>query len=75
MMSGAQPKTGAGGAPKRATHTVAHPKLYLSVNGKLQHVPQGTPIVLSKERAEKAGNKFMAIGNEKSLDLTEKSKD
>ena len=39
-------------APKKATHIVAHSKQYLAVEGKLQLVPQGTGVVLTKEQAE-----------------------
>lgn len=39
---------------KQATHTVVHGNLYLAVDGKLQHIPAGTQVILSKEQAVKA---------------------
>ena len=43
------------------THKVVHPKLYLSVDGKLQKIKVGTPLPLTKEQAEKFGDKVEAI--------------
>jgi len=36
---------------------VNHPKLYLSANGKLQHVPRGTVVTLSQEQAARMAGK------------------
>ena len=71
-MADEKPKA-AGGAPKRPTHAVAHAKLYLRVNGKLQHVPKGTPLVLSKEQAEAGGKMFASVGSGGALDMTDKA--
>ena len=54
-----------------ATVEVVHPKLYLSVGGKLQHVPEGTPLDLSPKIAEgliKSG-KCRKIGDKKSIKI------
>lgn len=56
-------------ANKKATHTVVHPKLYLAVEGKLQHVPQGTGISLTAGQAEKAGNKVISISASKTVEV------
>jgi len=37
---------------------VVHPKLFMRVNGKLQHVKPGTELALSKKQAEKLGKKL-----------------
>ena len=57
-------------ASKKATHVVAHKKLYLSVEGKLQHVPAGTEIVLDEKTADKRGKKVKKLGEQKAVDLT-----
>ncbi len=59
-------------ASKKATHVVVHPKQYLAVGGKLQHVPKGTEIVLSKEQGERMveRKRAVAIGQQKAVDLT-----
>ena len=59
------------GAPKRPTHVVAHKKLYMAVEGKLQHMKQGTELVLSDKVAEKLGKKVRVMGEEDAVDLTE----
>ncbi|MCK5127633.1 MAG: hypothetical protein KAR42_15355 [candidate division Zixibacteria bacterium] len=57
-------------ASKKATHVVAHKKLYLAVDGKLQHVPAGTEMVLDAKAAEQMGKKVMKLGEQKAVDLT-----
>lgn len=61
------------GAPKKATHTVVHPKLYMKTgNGSSRHIEAGTEITLSEDQAQKLGNKVLKIGVKKSVDLTAK---
>lgn len=55
---------------KKPTHVVTHPKMYLSVNGQLQHFEQGTEVVLNPAQAEKLGNKVQKIAAKKRVDLT-----
>lgn len=62
-------------APKRPTHEVVHPKLYMAVKGVLQHMPKGTPLVLSKDQVESLGKKVKVLGEEETIDLTEKASD
>jgi len=57
-------------APKKPTHVVDHKKLYLAVAGKLQHIPQGTEIVLAEAAAERLGKKVRKIGEKNAIDLT-----
>ena len=59
-------------APKRATHVVTHARLYLSVNGKLEHFPPGCQLTLSAEQARKLGDRVESIKQAKSADLTSK---
>ncbi len=59
-------------ASKKATHTVTHKKQYLRVDGKMQHVPFGSDIVLSSaegQRLEKKG-RVMKLGQKAVVDLT-----
>lgn len=51
---------------------VAHPKLYLRVEGKLQHIPKGTELTLTKEQAESLGAKVLDPKEAKKLDATAK---
>ena len=39
-------------APKRPTHVVSHPSLYLRVNGRLQEMAVGAQLTLSDGQAE-----------------------
>lgn len=59
-------------APKRSTHTVVHTKLYMAVEGKLQHVKQGTELVLSEKVAKGLGKKVRVMGEGKQVDMTKK---
>lgn len=61
-------------ANKKATHTVVHPKLYLAVEGKLQHVPAGTGISLTTGQAKKAGNKVVSISASKTVEISTDAK-
>ena len=48
-------------APKKPTHVVEHGKLYMAVNGKLQHVAKGTQLVLSADQANGLGARVALI--------------
>jgi len=58
------------GAPKKATHIIVHPNFHLRVNGKLQHVPKGTEVALAAADAKRYGDKVIAIGEKKAVDIT-----
>jgi len=63
-------------APKRPTHVVTHKKLYLMSDGKLQHMAEGTELVLDAKVAKSLGNKVKKLGEGKTVDLTsEKSEE
>lgn len=47
---------------------VVHQKLFLSVGGKLEHVPAGTEISLTAEQVESLGDKTVAA-SAKSVDV------
>jgi len=53
----------------KATHEVVHPRLFLGVNGKLQHVEKGTLIVLGTNQAKKLGDKVKSLSDKKTIDL------
>lgn len=57
-------------APKKATHIVVHKKLYLAVEGKLQHVKAGSELTLDAKTAKQLGTKIKKLGEEKAIDLT-----
>ena len=57
---------------KKPTHTVTHKRLYLSVEGKLQHVKEDSPLVLSAKQAKGLGGRVKAISSGAAKDLTEK---
>jgi len=59
-------------APKRATHEVVHPRLYLSVGGKLQRAEVGLQLVCTDAQAKSYGKKVRKLGGKKMVDLTEK---
>ena len=48
-------------AKSAATHKVVHPKLYLSVGGKIKKIKVGTPVALSEKQAAKYGDKVERI--------------
>ena len=54
---------------EKVTHEVVHPKLYLSVGGKLQHVPAGTQVALTGQIAEGLGAKVLKLGSKKTVEL------
>ena len=55
---------------KDATHVVVHKKLYLAVEGKLQHMKAGTELTLDDKTAEQLGGKIKKIGEGDHIDLT-----
>ena len=57
-------------AQKKATHIVVHKKLYLAVEGKLQHVKAGSELTLDAKTAKQLGDKIKKLGEEKAIDLT-----
>lgn len=57
-------------APKRPTHEVVHGKLYMAVDGVLQHVKKGTPLVLTEDQVKSLGKKVKVLGEEETVDLT-----
>lgn len=52
--------------------TVTHPKLYMAVNGKLQHVEKGTELVLSEEQAKRLSSKVQVVKQAKKVDARKK---
>lgn len=54
---------------EKPTHVVVHPKLYMAPGGKLEHVPAGTELVLTDEKAKQLGSKVASIKEKKTLDL------
>ena len=59
-------------AEKKVTRTVAHPKLYLSVAGKLQHIKKGTEVTVTESQCEAMGAKLMDPSQAEKLDTTTK---
>jgi hypothetical protein len=55
----------------KVTKTVAHPKLYLRVNGTLQHVKEGTEVTVTAEQAESLGAKLTGGESKKKVDVSE----
>lgn len=55
---------------KTVKRTVVHPKLYLRVDGKLQHVKKGTEVTITKEQCENLGAKLADPAKQKKLDTT-----
>ncbi len=57
---------------KTVKRIVAHPKLYMSVDGKLQHIPKGTELTVTGAQCESLGTKLMDPAEQKKLDATAK---
>lgn len=55
-----------------ATHIVKHRRLYLAVDGELQHFPEGKQLTLTKEQAEKLGGRVASLKDEAPVNLSEK---
>ena len=53
---------------KKPTHVVDHRRLYMAVDGKLQHVTPGTQLVLNKKQADALGERIHAISDEVVID-------
>jgi len=49
---------------------VSHPRLFLSVKGKLQHVEKGTELTLTAEQAKKLGSKVQDPAQIKKLNAS-----
>lgn len=62
-------------APKRATHEVVHPKLYMAVKGVLTHVKVGTQLILSEIQVKSLGKKVKKLGESKTVDFTSKEEE
>ncbi len=56
---------------KKATHEMLHKRQYMSVGGKLKHIPAGTHVTLTTAQAEALEGRVKPIGDEKTIDLTE----
>ena len=54
-------------AVKTVKRIVVHPKLYLRVDGKLQRVPPGTEVTVTKAQAESLGKKLADPADAKRL--------
>ncbi len=59
----------------KATHVVIHPKQFMAVKGKLQHVPKGTEVTLAAKHGERLAKRgrVMVIGQKAAVDLTAKA--
>ena len=55
---------------KTVKRIVAHPKLYMRVDGKLQHIPKGTELTLTEGKAKDMGAKVLDPKEAKKLDAT-----
>lgn len=51
---------------------VVHPKLYMRVDGHVQHVPRGTELTVTKAQCVALGGKLMDPSQVKKLDVTVK---
>ncbi len=52
---------------KSVKRVVVHPKLYMAVDGKLQRIPPGTEITITKEQCERFGDKVADPSGRKKL--------
>ena len=57
-------------AEQKMKRVVAHPKLYMAVAGKLQHVPKGTEVTVTEAQCKALGKKLMDPAEQKKLDTT-----
>lgn len=55
---------------KTVKRVVTHPKLFMKVEGKLQHVPQGTELTLTDSQADALADKTADPAELKKLDST-----
>lgn len=58
----------------KKTFVVTHPKLYMSVDGKLKHVTKGTEVSIDEKQASSllAQKKVLVKGQGKTVDIGEK---
>ena len=49
----------------KPTHEVVHPKLYMAVNGNLQHCAPGTQLNLGAKQADSLGKKVISLADKK----------
>lgn len=56
-------------APKRPTHIVNHGRLYLSVNGKLEHIKKGSQLTLTEKQAKGLGVRVTSLSGKPSIEL------
>ena len=59
----------------KKNYIVDHPRTYLAVDGKLQHVPKGTPLTLTDDQAKGLGKRVVPAGQEQAVDLTNSSEE
>lgn len=52
-------------------YQVVHPRTYLAVDGKLQHVPKGTELELNKKQADGLGARVAPVGQAEAIDLSD----
>lgn len=56
---------------KDATHTVDHKRLYLAVDGKMTHIPMGSPLTLTDKQAKKMGTRVKSVSEVEVTDLSD----
>lgn len=61
-------------APKRPTHIVVHKRLYMAVQGKMEHIPEGRQLTLTEKQAKGLGRRVKAFGGD-TTDLTDTNAD
>lgn len=57
----------------KATHVVKHKRLYLAVDGQLQHFPEGKTLTLTSKQAKKMGKRVASLDKGETTDLTNAS--
>ena len=57
-------------APKKPTHRVAHPRLFLAVEGKLQAMPVGHQLTLTDKQAKGLGLRVQSLKDSGTSDLS-----
>lgn len=57
----------------KPTHEVVHPRLFMGVGGKIQHVEKGTLIYLNADQAKKLGKKIKSLAKQRVVDLKQPS--
>ena len=59
---------------KKVKRVVGHPRLYLSVGGKLQRVPEGTEVTVAESQGERLGKKLTNPGAIKKVEPDDATK-